>query len=277
VTRSALIRGGLVATAAALVFVLERRRRARRYREPWLRHTTRNLVVAGAAAATVSLLETPFTIPFATLVEQHGWGLTHLIGGPVWLRAIVATLLLDYTLFLWHIGTHHVPLLWRFHLVHHVDLDLDVSTGVRFHAGELALSVPWRLAQIAVIGVSPGALAAWQSLTLASVLFHHSNTALPDRLERIIRLVLVTPRMHAIHHSTNRAQRDRNFSSGFSIWDRLHRTLRIDARAQDVEIGVVGYDDAEGVRLGRIAGLPFAFRQTTEDTATGGTEHTEIH
>jgi sterol desaturase/sphingolipid hydroxylase (fatty acid hydroxylase superfamily) len=252
-----MIRGGLVATAATLVVLLERRRRARRYREPRVRHTTRNLVVAGAAAATVSVLETPFTIPFATFVEQRGWGLTHLLGGPAWLRAVVATLLLDYTLYLWHIGTHHVPLLWRFHLVHHVDLDLDASTAVRFHAGELALSVPWRLTQVALIGVSPGVLAAWQSLTLVSILFHHSNSALPAGLERALGWMVVTPRMHAIHHSTNRAQRDRNFSSGLSIWDRLHRTLRLDARAQDVAIGVPGYDEGESVSLVRIAVLPF--------------------
>lgn len=254
--RATLIRGGLLAAFAGVVVLVERRRRARPYREPWLRHTARNLAVAGAAAATVSVLETPFTMPFAALAQRRGWGLTALIGGPAWARAILAAVLLDYTLFIWHIGTHHVPLLWRFHLVHHVDLDLDASTGVRFHAGELALSVPWRLAQIAAIGVSPAALAAWQSLTLASVLFHHSNTALPSTVERIAGWIFVTPRMHAIHHSTDRAQRDRNFSSGLSIWDRLHRTLRVDARAGDVDIGIAGYRDADAVSIGKIVALP---------------------
>ena len=255
-TRSALIRGGMVALAAGVVLLLERRYRARPYREPWLRHTSRNLMVGGIAAATVSLLETPLTMPFAALVARREWGLTHAMGGPPWLRAIVATLLLDYTLYLWHIGTHRVPVLWRFHLVHHVDLDLDASTAVRFHAGELALSVPWRLAQIALIGVSPASLAAWQSLTLASILFHHSNTALPARVERTIEYVLVTPRMHAIHHSVDREQRDRNFSSGLSLWDRLHRTLRLDRAATDVTIGIPGYLDETAVALPRIIELP---------------------
>jgi sterol desaturase/sphingolipid hydroxylase (fatty acid hydroxylase superfamily) len=256
-TKSGLLRGGLVAVAAGLVLVLERRYRARPHREPWLRHTARNLAVAGVAAATVSVLETPATVPFAAWVARRHWGLTHAIGGPAWMRAAIAAILLDYTLFLWHIGTHRLPLLWRFHLVHHVDLDLDASTAVRFHAGELALSVPWRLAQIAVIGVSPAALAAWQSLTLASILFHHSNTALPPAIERAIGYVLVTPRMHAIHHSTDRADRDRNFSSGLSIWDRLHRTSRLDRDAADVRIGIPGYLEEETVTLDRIAGLPF--------------------
>jgi sterol desaturase/sphingolipid hydroxylase (fatty acid hydroxylase superfamily) len=256
--RSNVIRGGLIVVATAFIVVLERRRRARRYREPWIRHTARNLVVAGAAAATVRLVETPLVIPFAAFVERHGWGLTHAFGAPPWLQAIAAIALMDYTLYVWHLGTHHVPLLWRFHLVHHVDLDLDASTAVRFHAGELALSVPWRLAQIAVIGVSPGVLLTWQALTLISILFHHSNTALPDRIERAIGWFFVTPRMHAIHHSIDRAQRDRNFSSGLSVWDRLHRTLRLDARAEEVQIGVAGYEDVSVVTVGRILRLPIA-------------------
>jgi sterol desaturase/sphingolipid hydroxylase (fatty acid hydroxylase superfamily) len=255
-TRIALIRGGIVVGAAAVVLVLERRRQARRYREPWVRHTSRNLVVAGIAAATVSILETPFTMPAAALTVDRGWGLTQQLDGPPWIRAIVAIVLLDYTLYIWHIATHRVQALWRFHLVHHVDLDLDASTALRFHAGELALSVPWRLAQVMVIGVSPVTLAVWQSLTLASILFHHSNTALPSALERAVGWIVVTPRMHAIHHSVDLAQRDRNFSSGLACWDRLHRTLRIDAAASEVEIGVPGYLHPPGVTLPKILALP---------------------
>jgi sterol desaturase/sphingolipid hydroxylase (fatty acid hydroxylase superfamily) len=255
-TRVTLVRGGVVVAVATLVVILERKRRARRYREPWLHHTTRNLAIAGMAAATVSILETPFTMPVAAVTAERGWGLTGMIGGPAWLRSIVAVVLLDYTLYVWHIATHHVPFLWRFHLVHHVDLDLDSSTGLRFHAGELALSVPWRLAQVVTIGVPPVTLAVWQALTLASVLFHHSNTALPRAVEDVIGWFVVTPRMHAIHHSTREAQRNRNFSSGLALWDRLHRTLRLDASAGDVPIGIAGYEDADAVRLVRLLELP---------------------
>jgi sterol desaturase/sphingolipid hydroxylase (fatty acid hydroxylase superfamily) len=255
-TRVTLVRGGIVLGVASLVMILERKRRARRYREPWLRHTSRNLAVGAIAAVTVSLLETPFTVPVAFAASRRGWGVTALLGGPSVLRSVVAIALLDYTLYIWHIAVHHVPFLWRFHLVHHVDLDLDASTGIRFHAGELALSVPWRLAQVVTIGVTPGTLALWQALTLASVLFHHSNTALPPALERALGWVLVTPRMHAIHHSTREAQRNRNFSSGLAMWDRLHRTLRLDASASEVEIGINGYLDPETVTFERILELP---------------------
>ena len=267
-TRVTLVRGSVVLGVATIVVILERKRRARRYKEPWLRHTTRNLAVGAVAAVTVSLLETPFTMPAALAVSSRGWGVTALLGGPSWLRSIVAVVLLDYTLYLWHIATHHLPFLWRFHLVHHVDLDLDASTGIRFHAGELTLSVPWRLAQIAVIGVTPVTLAIWQGLTLASVLFHHSNTALPSRVERALGWFVVTPRMHAIHHSVRDAQRNRNFSSGLAVWDRLHRTLRLDAAAADVEIGIPGYLDAEAVTIGRILELPLTPGATSPSTST---------
>lgn len=252
-----LVRGVILLGAAASVLWLERRRRARPYVEPVAAHVTRNMVFAGMAAATVHLLEAPVVMPVAGLVERRRWGLLQRIGGPSWLRAITGMLLLDYTLYLWHRLAHRAPWLWRFHLVHHVDLDLDATTGLRFHAGELAASVPWRAAQVMAIGVTPGTLALWQTLTLACVLFHHSNARLDARAERILSWVLATPQMHAIHHSIEPAQLHSNFSSGLAIWDRLHRTARFDARPQDVTIGVPGYL-AEPLPLTEALRLPFA-------------------
>ncbi len=252
-----LIRGSLMLAAAAAVLVLERRHRARPYVEPQSTHTARNLAVAGIAAVTVQLLEAPVVMPLARAVARRRWGLSYAIGGPPWLRGVLAVLLLDYTLYLWHIVAHRVPWLWRFHLVHHVDLDLDATTGLRFHAGELAASIPWRAAQVIVLGVSPTTLTVWQSLTLMSVLFHHSNTRLSDRMERALSWIVTTPRMHAIHHSVNPAQLQSNFSSGLAVWDRLHRTARFDAAAGDVAVGVRGFLDPGEVSLPRVLGLPF--------------------
>ncbi len=146
---------GLLAAAAVAVFVLERRRSARPRVEGTARHVSRNLIMAGLAAATVRVLETPVVIPAAREVARRRLGLTHRLPGPAWARSLLAVVLLDYTLYLWHILNHRVPSLWRFHLVHHVDLDLDATTALRFHAGELALSVPWRIAQVVAIGVTP--------------------------------------------------------------------------------------------------------------------------
>lgn len=254
-----LLRGCAFVAVAGAVLLLERRRRARPFVEDSITHTGRNLLVAGLAAATVHMLETPVVVPLARVVARRNWGLTRGLR-PSWLRDAAALVLLDYTLYVWHILVHRVPWLWRFHLVHHVDLDLDASTGLRFHAGELAASIPWRAAQVLAIGVTPRALSIWQRLTIASVLFHHSNTRLSDRSERILSWIVATPRMHAIHHSIDPAQLHSNFSSGLAIWDRLHGSARFDAEPQEVTVGVLGHLERDDVALGKILVLPFTDR-----------------
>ena len=256
---SPLLRGALILGVAAVVLRLERTRRARGYVENILTHTARNLVVAGIAAVTVQTLEAPVVVPLARVVARRRWGLTAGIRS-AWLRDLTAIVLLDYTLYLWHIVVHRMPWLWRFHLPHHVDLDLDASTGLRFHAGELAMSVPWRAAQVAAIGASPRALAAWQSLTLASVLFHHSNVRLSARTERVLSWLVATPGMHAIHHSVDPTRMQSNFSSGLAVWDRLHRTFLRDAEPEQIVVGVPGHLDREDASLTKILALPFSDR-----------------
>lgn len=251
-----LIRGGVLLGAAATVLWLERRRQARAYVERPAVHISRNLVFAGIAAATVHVLEAPVVMPVARLVEQRRWGLVQAVPAPGWLRGLAAMLLLDYTLYLWHRLAHRAPWLWRFHLVHHVDLDLDATTGLRFHAGELAASVPWRAAQVIVIGVTPATLTLWQTLTLACVLFHHSNARLGHQAERRLSRVLVTPKMHAGHHSIDPAQLHSNFSSGLAIWDWLHGTARLDADPGAVTVGVLGHLD-KPTPLATALWLPF--------------------
>lgn len=254
---SPLFRNGLIGGAALLVIWAERRRRARRRVEPLVHHTARNLAMAGMAAATVQLLEAPIVMPLARAVERHRLGLTFRVPGPQWLRDAAAVVMLDYTLYVWHVLNHRVPWLWRFHLAHHVDLDMDASTGLRFHAGELALSVPWRAAQIVAIGVTPRALGVWQTITLASVLFHHSNTRLSVTVERALARACVTPRMHATHHAADEDVRASNFSSGLSAWDRVHGTFAFDADAHEGTVGVAGHDRPDDVGLLRVLALPF--------------------
>jgi sterol desaturase/sphingolipid hydroxylase (fatty acid hydroxylase superfamily) len=240
-----------------ILTVFERRRPLRQEHESKLRHLTRNLVFAGLAAATVNLLERPVVQPLASFVERRQWGLLYGHPLPQALRVTLAVLLLDYTLYVWHVLVHKVPWLWRFHIVHHVDLDLDASTALRFHFGELAASVPWRAAQIAVIGVSPEALTLWQNALLVSILFHHSNVELPIALERVVSKVFVTPRMHGIHHSLVPDETNSNWSSGLTVWDWLHGTLRLNVPQRDVTIGVPAYRDPEEVTLAKTVTLPF--------------------
>src|SRR5207245_8958203 len=117
----------------------------------------------------------------------------------------------------------------------------DASTALRFHCAELVISIPWRAAQVVVIGVSPLAFSVWQTALQVSVLFHHANVRLPLALERRLVRVVVTPRMHGIHHSTVRGETDTNWSSGLTLWDRLHGTLRPDVPPAAVTIRVPAY------------------------------------
>src|SRR5438552_2425761 len=194
-----LLTGGLVLWFGGLAW-LESRRPLRRSVESKRARMARNALLGAIGAATIRLVELPVTLPLAARVEENGWGLLRLVPMPALLQVVLALVSLDYTLYVWHVLTHRVAWLWRFHVVHHADLDLDASTALRFHAGELVLSVPWRAAQIVAIGVSPGAFALWQTMLVVSVLFHHSNVELPMRFERFLNWIFVTPRMPGIRH-----------------------------------------------------------------------------
>jgi sterol desaturase/sphingolipid hydroxylase (fatty acid hydroxylase superfamily) len=165
--------------------------------------------------------------------------------------------LLDYTIYVGHVRTHKLPFLWRFHLVHHVDRDLDTTTALRFHAVDMAISIPWRLGQVVVCGAGPRAMLLWQSFFFVSVLFHHSNLRLPPALERRLAMILTTPRMHGIHHSVVREETNANWSSGLSFWDRLHRTLRLNVPQEMITIGVPGYPDPAALQIAPSLALPF--------------------
>lgn len=243
---------------AVALWLLEIRRPLRKRVEPITRHQGRNGAIALVGAIVVQLVEQPVVAPLARVVDARGWGLVPQLRLPRWLETIAAVVLLDYTLYLWHVLVHRVPWLWRFHAVHHVDLDLDASTGVRFHFGELAISTPWRAAQVVLIGVRPATLEAWQRLTLASVLFHHSNVRLPRRLETTLSRIVVTPRLHGIHHSRRPDEMASNWSSGLALWDLLHRTWRDDVPPETISVGVEEVRDPDQVTLPRLLAMPFA-------------------
>ncbi len=225
--------------------------------EPKGRRLARNLGVAGVSAAALQIAERPVSVPLARLVERRRLGILQRFQLPVWLETTLAVLLLDYTLYLWHVLEHRLPALWRFHAVHHVDLELDASTALRFHFGELVASIPWRAAQITIIGVTPRSLRIYQLLLMLSVMFHHSNVRLPAAVERWLSRFIMTPRLHGIHHSVVSDEVNSNWSSGLTIWDRLHRTLRVNASQAEVIIGLPKIRDPEEVTLPKVLKMPF--------------------
>lgn len=236
---------------------LERRRPLRVRVEPKLRHEGRNLAIAGFGAAALTLLGAPLIQPLTALVERRRWGLTSLLPLHAWMKLAVALVLMDYTFYLWHRLAHRLPLLWRFHLVHHVDLDLDASTALRFHFGELLAGVPWQAAQVVLIGITPGMFSVWNTIFLMSIFFHHSAVEIPIEWERRLSWFAVTPRMHGIHHSADSVEMNSNLSSGLNIWDRLHRTLRLNVPQAGITIGVTEYRNPREVGLIEMVRLPF--------------------
>ena len=259
----------LILSAFGALVLFERRRPLRRLTESKLTRDARNLAVAAAGAMALQLAERPVIAPLTAFVERRRWGLLKCARLPAWLEVALAVVLLDYTLYIWHYVTHKVEWLWRFHVVHHVDLDMDASTALRFHFAELALSVPWRAGQVMVIGVSPFAFSLWQTLLFLSIMFHHSNVRLPIEVERALNRIIVTPRMHGIHHSTVRAETDSNWSSGLTVWDYLHGTLRLNVPQDEIDIGVPAYREPEEVALESILEMPFTRQRATWELHEG--------
>jgi len=247
----------VVLAAAAAILFAERQTPLRRQTQAEPSRLLRNAALGALSLGVVAAVESPVVRPLARRVETRGWGVAQRLPAPAWVRDAAAFLAMDYTTYLWHVLTHRVPALWRLHLVHHVDLDMDASTALRFHALDMAVSTPYRAAQVALAGASPRALRLWQAFFFVSVLFHHSNLRLPVRLERRIARVLTTPRMHGIHHSTVRSETDSNWSSGLSLWDHLHRTFRLDVPQGRVQVGVPGYRDPAEIRLRPSLRMPF--------------------
>jgi sterol desaturase/sphingolipid hydroxylase (fatty acid hydroxylase superfamily) len=244
----------------AVLFLLERRRPLRPQVESKEVNTARNLAIASATGLALRLFEKPVTDRLTRFVEKKRFGLVKALRLPPVLETLLAVVLLDYTLYFWHVLTHKLPFLWRFHRIHHADLDLTASTAVRFHFAEMTVSVLFRAGQVLLIGVSPQALKIWQTALMMSVFFHHSNVRLPKRFEKRLQMFIITPRLHGIHHSDRQSERDANWSSGLTCWDFLHGTFRDDIRQDEITIGLKEFDSEEKVTLKRMLNEPFAAR-----------------
>ena len=247
----------VVGAAIGVILIGERLAPLRARREAGWRRDLRNAGVAVLGAVAVQAVERPIAAAAVRWGSRRRWGL-HRVGGSRWARDLAVVLWLDYGLYVWHVLLHREPL-WRLHRAHHSDLELSASTALRLHFTELALSGPWRAAQVALLGVNARQLALWRNLTVVEILFHHANLRLPEALERVLAKVIVTPRMHGIHHSTGPDEVDSNWSTIFSVWDRLHGTLRLD-RPQPASLGVPDKQNPRQVALPRVLWMPFERR-----------------
>lgn len=202
------------------------------------RHVAWNLGIGIAnSALTVAVFVGLWNWATAWSAAAH-FGLLQMLPLPAAGRGILSLLLLDLWTYTWHRLNHRVPFLWRFHRFHHSDRAMDVTTASRFHFMEIALSSLLRVPLLLLLGASLGELAVYEALLFAVVQFQHANIGLPERLDRILRWVIVTPALHKVHHSVRRAEADSNYSSLFAWWDRWFGTWKILPPGRRIEFGV---------------------------------------
>lgn len=251
------IAGPLAALGFGLLLLAETKRPLRKATSCKLRRATTNVGVAAVTGLTIRLLFLPVVSAAADFAQKRRVGLLHRLPLPKALRFAAELLLLDYTLYWWHRLMHRNALLWRCHMVHHTDLDLDVLTAGRFHFAEYVLSVGYRAAQVMVIGARPAAIAISETCVMVAAEFHHSNVRLPLGFERRLNSVVVTPRMHGIHHSTIEHESNSNFATVLTLWDAVHGTLKLNVPQDEITIGLAAYRDPEEFTLAKLLALPF--------------------
>ena len=194
----------------------------RRAREGGTRATNLSIFVMGAAVSR--LFVAVGAVAAAGFAERQGWGLFNALDVPFWLAAIATVVLLDLAVWAQHLATHKIGWLWRLHEIHHADGRFDVTTGLRFHPAEIALSLIYKSAVVVLLGAPAAAVVAFEVILNSGSMFEHANLRLPPKLERALRRVIVTPDMHRIHHSVHRSEADSNYGFFLSVWDRLFRT-----------------------------------------------------
>jgi sterol desaturase/sphingolipid hydroxylase (fatty acid hydroxylase superfamily) len=210
------------------------------------------LFVVGTAVTGLACGACAFDVAIRT--RAAGVGLLAIMSLPVWIEAAMTIALLDLVSYGWHRANHSMPFLWRFHRVHHSDARFTVSTGLRFHPGELLASLPIRLVAIALVGAAPMSVLAYESFFAAANLFEHGDISIPPAWERWAGSVLVLPAHHRRHHSQAPADLARNFGTIFILWDRCLGTFRAAASAERVEVGLPGGESCD--EIGRALWMP---------------------
>jgi sterol desaturase/sphingolipid hydroxylase (fatty acid hydroxylase superfamily) len=221
------------------------------------RHGLRNLALGVLNASATGLLFAGLWWSTAAWAERQHFGLLHWAGLPTWARFAAALLLFDAWMYYWHRLNHVVPFLWRFHRTHHSDPRMDVTTANRFHLGEILLSSILRVPVIALLGLRLWELGLYEAAMFTVVQAHHANIALPPRLDRALRAVIVTPFMHKVHHSRWPPETDSNYSSLFSFWDRLFGTLRLREDPWTLHFGLEEFDPPQHHTMTGLLITPF--------------------
>ena len=250
---------GVFLVMAAVEFFWPKRKLIASKRRRWLT----NIGISVTAGVLIRLMATAI-VPIAAVAvafyaEDHQIGLLNHAPWPAWVKVAVSLVLLDLAIWAQHLASHKIPVLWRLHKVHHADRDIDVTTAVRFHPIEIGLSMLWKIVVVLVLGAPPLAVFLFEVILNACAMFNHANVALPGWADAILRLVVVTPDMHRVHHSVRRREHDSNYGFNLSLWDRLFRTYTAQPEGghQGMTIGLNTYQNEEPSKLGWSLLLPF--------------------
>ncbi|NUM53746.1 MAG: sterol desaturase family protein [Candidatus Hydrogenedentes bacterium] len=225
-----------------------------------------NLSLVVIDTLVVRLLFPIAAVGMAELSAVRGWGALNMVHAPYWLALTASFIALDFIVYVQHVLFHYVPFFWRFHRVHHADVDFDVTTGLRFHPGEIALSMCIKLGAVALLGPPMEAVVAFEVALNATSLFNHSNVRIPLTIDRALRFVVVTPDMHRVHHSVVSAETNSNFGFNLPWWDRLCGTYTAQPRDGHTEmaIGLDQFRDRISQRLVALLWLPIIKQKRVE-------------
>jgi sterol desaturase/sphingolipid hydroxylase (fatty acid hydroxylase superfamily) len=239
----------LIVAAVVVIFALEGVFPHYRGRAARVRHAVPHVFTAIMNGLLTRFFLAGVTIKTTGWAEGISLGLTHVLSLPAIAELILVFVLFDIWMYFWHMANHRIGFLWRFHRAHHADIEMDTTTALRFHPGELVLSTFFRLPVVILLGISFAQLVFFETLLNLSTLFHHSNLAVPEKWDRVLRAVMVTPNMHRVHHSVERFETDSNFTSLLSFWDRVYRTFRKREDTRTITIGLPSFRETRYQRL----------------------------
>jgi sterol desaturase/sphingolipid hydroxylase (fatty acid hydroxylase superfamily) len=258
-----LIRLLVFAAVFLLMAAIELIRPKRRLSVSKPRRWLTNLGIAGVDTLVLRLMAA-LAVPVAAVAaaffaKERGLGLLNQVDWPYWVKLLIALLALDLAIWFQHLVSHKVPVFWRLHQVHHADRDIDVTTAIRFHPVEIALSMLWKIVLVIPLGASPFAVFLFEVILNACAMFNHANIALPPWLDGALRLFIVTPDMHRVHHSVLYREHDRNYGFNLSLWDRLFGTYLAQPKGghHGMIIGLPPYQSEAPTRFGWSLLLPF--------------------
>lgn len=248
---------GLFAVFAVIEALVPRRERSQPRRTRWV--TNWAIVILDTLTLRILAFALPLLAVGAAIdAENQGWGLMNQAVFPFWIKVLATVLIFDFAIWLQHLITHKIPILWRIHRVHHADRDIDVTTAIRFHPIEIALSMVLKVGLVYLLGPPAVGIIVFEIILNGTAMFNHANIKLPQALDSIVRTVLVTPDMHRVHHSDQRKEHDSNYGFALTVWDRVFGTYVAQPEKGHTEmtIGLQWQDDRPS-RLGWSLALPF--------------------